>query len=245
MDKLKDILNTRYVYDDYIPELTKLFDKIEAIDLADCKFTPEAERIIKMYYGKVLFTNSADPELNKLLLHNNGTKVDYKADFLPLVFDFNSVDDLLRLFSSINQEGKYIVKQEGVSQPKRIAAIIMLTMMFPKVTLEIGHDIVDVFALARTEWLKANKHHDEYFLLDGISLARKTVDASGNVKMFDGTSVKEELFVHMYKVLPIDFGTRMIVKDDEFSLIFQRCLQVLDAKHETELRMLDFLERRH
>ncbi|MBQ2885909.1 MAG: hypothetical protein IJE43_19460 [Alphaproteobacteria bacterium] len=243
MEKLKELLGTKYVYNDYVLDLTRILDNVKEIDLADCKFGPNAVEVLRKYYGRVLFVNSTDPNLNQILLHNNGIKVADTRELESLSLDFNSVDELLALLKSLDSKGAYQIKQSSISQPKRIATITLMTLLMPSITLDIGLDVKDVFSFARTEWLKTNKHHDEYWLVSGTSLLKVKVE-NNTVRLLDGSLMKESNFVKNHMAMPVEFGTEVLIKDEEFNLIFTKCLQVLDARHEAEHRMLDFLERR-
>lgn len=243
MEKLKDILGTKYVYNDYELELMRVLDSVTEVDLADCKFGPKTCDILRKYYGRVLFVNSTDLDLNRILLHNNGIKVANSKEFESLTLDFNSVDELLVLLKSLDKNGVYKIENSAISQPKRIATIVLITLLMPSITLDIGRDLGDVFSFARMEWLKTNKCHDEYWLVSGLSLIRVKIE-NKTAKLLDGSVLKESNFVKNQMVMPIEFGTKVLIKDEEFSLIFTKCLQVLDARHETEHRMLDFIERR-
>ena len=97
MKKLKDLLNTRYVYNSYLTKLDQVLREIaeneRELDLAECNFTPQAVGVIRHYYGKIYFVNSADTRLNQLLLANNGCLTAKMDNPQLLKFDFKNVED--------------------------------------------------------------------------------------------------------------------------------------------------------
>lgn len=244
MVKLKDILNTRYIYDDYITRLIRVCETYSELDLADCKFTPRAEGIIRRYYGKVFFINSKDERLNTLLLHNNASVGAKLENSKKLQCDFRNVEEFKAFLSSLDKKGHYTVDTDSLDKDlKRVATLTMLTLMYPEMVIDVFNDLTDIFSFARREWLKCNKKHDAYWLVDNSALIEITVE-NGSVRLSDGRVIKEDAYVQMFTVMPVDFGTRMLVHDEEFRPIFLRCFKVLDEKRETQKRMLDFLERR-
>lgn len=243
MEKLSELLNTRYIYDDFIHEFNEVCETHSELDLAGCKFTPNAERILKSHYGRVYFIDSEDEEFNKLLLHNNLSKTARLDNVKILPMEFNTVDDLLEIFRKLDKTGHYRVDESYGNQVKRVVVIVMLTMMFPDMVLDVGINLKDVYEFARKEWLKVSKHHDEYNYVDGQSLINVKVHNDGKVYLINGNVLKESAFVHMYPAMPIDFGSKVIVKDEEYSMIFNSCLRILDSKTESEKHMYDFLER--
>lgn len=246
MKKLKDLLNTRYVYNSYLTKLDQVLREIaeneRELDLAECNFTPQAVGVIRHYYGKIYFVNSADARLNQLLLANNGCLTAKMDNPQLLKFDFKNVEEFKQLLMSLDKTGNYVLA------PGRditiIATATIIIMMYPNLMLDVDNRIGEIFKFARNEWLKCNEHHDAYWLVDNTGLVKLPVDENGYVKLIDKRLVKESVLVKLYNVMPIDFGTRVIIKDDEFRPIFQNALRVLDTKHEPERRMLDFLERR-
>ena len=244
MKKLKDILDTKYIYDDFTGDLDKVCRTEKELDLAGCKFTPSAEAVLKKYYGSVRFINSEDPELNKLLVHNNIAKISHMKDPQLLKLNTNNASDLIRLLQGLDRQGNYIIDFDSIGQAKRIATETIITMMFPEITIDVSIDLKDIFDFSRREWLKCNKHHDEYWYVDCQSLIEVTVRPDGKVHTVDGKTLKESAFLRMYNAMPKDFGTKVIAKDEEYSGIFRACLKILDTKRETEKHMIDFLERR-
>lgn len=242
MKKLKDILGTKYIYDSYVKEFAKVLSQETELDLADCVFTPPAERLLRSYYGKVYFINSADSTLNRLLLSNNGCLTARLDNLKTLEFNFKNVEDFTNMLKHLDKEGHYKLGEGRDSVT--IATAVILVMMYPDMLIDVDNRLSDIFSFARNEWLKCNEHHDEYWLVDNTALQKLTANEDGKFVLPDKHVVKENILVQMYNVMPIDFGTRVIIKDDEFRPIFQNALRVLDMHHESERRMIDYLERR-
>lgn len=244
MVKLSDILGTRYIYDDYASKLLTVFKQYDEVDLAGCKFTPKAESALRTFYGKVYFINSEEDQLNAILQHNNIAKVSRMEGATKLEMDFNDVGEFKRFLAGLDKHGHYFVERAlGDFDMKPIATLTILAMMFPQMIIDVGKDLSNIFNFARYEWLKCSKKHDEYWLVDNNALIKIQVD-DGYVRMLDGRVIKEDAFIQMFNVMPVDFGTRVIIKDEEFRPIFQNSLEVLDEKRERQHIMLDFLERR-
>lgn len=243
MEKLKDLLNTRYIYDDFIHDFNEICETHSELDLAGCQFTPNAEAVIKRHYGRVYFINSEDEERNKILLHNNFSKTARLDNVKDVPMNFNSADELLSILSRMDKHGNYRINEVDGTHMKRVVIGVILTMMFPQMTLDAGIYLKDIYEFARKEWLKVNRHHDEYNYVDGQGLINVRVQDDGKVYLVNGSVLKENTFVRMYVAMPVDFGSRVLIKDEEYSTIFDSCLRLLDSKVESEKHMYDFLER--
>lgn len=93
MQKLCEMLGTKYIYDEYFNDLKEALSSVKEIDLADCKFTPKCERVLRDYYSTVLMRNTKDKDLDSILLYNVSAKNSTVFKSQPIRVNFNNMDD--------------------------------------------------------------------------------------------------------------------------------------------------------
>lgn len=234
MVKLKTLMGTKYIIDAHVNKLqevlTECGDKSEVVDLGYCRFGHQSEAMLRKFYYKVTFVNSAEEDLDKILKHNNSA-VNYrgKRPVFLITSSIASTEELKALFLEIKANKSDVVYQFNEYQKAtvkcRSIAILML-LKFPNACIDMGGKLGDIFKQVRVDWLKSKKQHSSYlevcgrsigdsFVKEGSAVVERIVE-EGYVYVPGTGKVKEELYVEEFNVLPGKFSREVLVMDEEF-----------------------------
>lgn len=242
---LKDLLGTMYVTEDYTAKLNKVLETTkDVIDLARCKFSPGAHRILMKHYKTVEFCNSIDPELDKILKHNcNVGKVEYpKERVVPLVAKFESPEEVLALLKSLSPEKLYTFPDPATNMFKTAALAILITMVNPKISLDLRGCTNEVFNQIRLDWLKTPQPHNRYYAISGAGIIMCEKDSEGMFQYPGHPKMTEEMFIKTFTVIPSDFGTKQLSGVPEYQEVWDSCVRILYNNNVKGKLMKDFIE---
>ena len=242
MEKLKDILGTKYLTIDYTGKFKQILETHTELDLADCKLNPMCEVIMREYYGKVKLINSSDERLNEILMHNQRAAEDKTClNSISLPIDVNSQDEILQFFKGIDKSRIYSLENCKVNRLRCLSLAILLTMRNPEVVLDMREFAVDLYKAVRVDWLPCRELHTKYTEVVGMAIIERDV-VNGKVFIPGEGEIDEELFVYTHNALPSLFGTTKLTKNAEFKEVWDSALRNLLSSLDSIKIMRDYIE---
>lgn len=154
--KLSDLMNTRYIIDDFKMKLIKALNKQRdsnpgtdtIIDLAGCKFGPLSASVIDDRAGEFVFINSADDKLDTLCKTNHEIALskieEYPILSVPEEFYGNELKDWI----TQTPTGKYKLKLSLTNYPQELAAVLFI-MARPDCELDLTDYLYDLFTIIK------------------------------------------------------------------------------------------------
>lgn len=240
MEKLFNLIGTKYLTWDFRDDLKQVLSSVEEVDLAGCKFTPPCEQVLRKFYGTVHMINSRDERLNKILEHNTYAKSIEPIESVPLDVNIRSIETFKDVLKNLSTDLVYDISQYSTAPRKCEALVTAITLKRPEIKIDLGSYIKIIFDFVRESWLKLPKHHDKYWMLSGQALMEVEVH-NGCIQLENGGYVTEKQFVQMNCVLPIEFGTEVLIFNEEFRSLWSDCVRILDMKEKKEKHMKDYL----
>lgn len=242
MEKLKDILGTKYLTIDYVGKFQQVLESRSELDLADCKLNPACEVIMRKFYGKVKFINSSNEVLNDILVHNQKAVEDRTClNAISLPIAVNSQDEILQFFHDIDKTRIYSLENCKVNRLKCLSLAILLTMKFPEVVIDMREFAKDLYQSVRIDWLPCRELHDKYTEVIGMAVIEREV-VNGKVFIPGEGLIDEELFVYTHNALPSLFGTTKLARNPEFKEVWDSALQNLVSSLDSIKTMKDYIE---
>lgn len=242
MEKLYELMGTKYICDWHVGKLQEVLSTHKEIDLWLCKFTNYSEKVLRDFYGKCKFINSRDKRLNNILEANEKV-VTYKCTMekIPIPIDFNSQDEILHFVKNANTSVIYTMENYIKNRSKCISLAIILTMRRPEVIIDLGIYATDVFKQVRIDWLKYFSTQSEYCEVIGTTIVRRIVK-DGKVYIAGVGWVDELIYINKFIVLPAIFGSENITKNSEFKEVWDNAVMNLFSSIEEEKKMKDYIE---
>lgn len=216
---LQERMNTRYITNSLEYMFRKVLEDVASVhgtlDVALCKFGPNCSYMMREFYGRINFINSANKELNDLLQNNMKAWSELQTLEEWREWNFSGIDtfnDVKDLCLSIPVGTK--LKVPRLSKSSQIAACVFLIMTRPDLNIDTVNCSMDIYTFVRDAWVMKRQPHDKYiqFLQPEIRVV-ECVD--GMIFTPETGSLDETLFVNTQQVLPYDFGSiPLIVPND-------------------------------
>ena len=242
--RLDEALGTRYITIDYVRDLDEFLSKNSSVDLANCRFTPKAEQVLRKYYDKVEFINSTNKALNALLQMNMEASKQKPPVSVPLRANIRQPQDVLTIFRSLDENVIYNLSEMSKQNenPMHVCYLAILIMMKkPQIMFDLEYYAIKVFETVRKDWLKVRGHHDAYWELDAMSLVKREVK-DGMVYVQGTGNILEVNYVREFTVLPYEFGTQDLYGHPEFEDVWLNALTALTQQTTKIKTMKDFIE---
>ena len=238
MEKLYELMGTKYICDWHVGQLQQVLQKHKEIDLWLCKFTNYSEKVLRDFYGKCKFINSGDEKLNNILEANEKI-ASYKCDIekIPLPVHFNNQDDIIHFVKNPNTEVIYTMDNYTNNRIKCVSLAIILSMRRPDVVIDLGFYAADVFKQVRIDWLKYFSEQPEYYEVIGTTIVRRVVK---NKKVYVAGAgwIDEPIYVNKFLTLPSAFGSKNTTKRP----VWDNAVLNLFNYVEEEKKMKDYIE---
>lgn len=242
LEKLSDLVGTKYITNDHTGVLCKILEMHTEIDLAGCKLSPESERIIRQYYGKITFCNSKDMVLDNILKHNREAVADTKhLTAVPLPIDIITEEEVIKYFKTIDKSKIYSLENCRINKVKCLSLAILLTIRHPDVVFDLREFASDLFKQVRLDWTNSNKKHRLYNEVIGTAIVEREV-IDDKVQIPGVGYITEELFVSSYNALPADFGKVNLYGHPEFKAVWDTAIKNLMGTLEDTKTMRDYIE---
>ena len=254
---VRDILETKYITNamarKFDAALTNLYKPGDVVDLAGCKFGPEAAVIISQKYPYVDFRNSEDEELDKILKNNTRIKRSVAVEPYEKV-DFTKIknyQDLLELSKTIPQGAKIEPVVSG-DVPKPLAALILLMLTRTDIEYDIYYVGSFIGEYICDEWRFIAEDHDTYIEFTQPGFRILEVDEYGCIGPIGKKKVPKDIYINQHLVLPGNFGSYDITANTtesgkysgEYSGIISKCIKELTAKQAVKKTLLSMLQYR-
>lgn len=152
--KLKELMGTRYIIDDFARKLTLELDRQVStnvsivVDLSRCKFGPKSAEVINNNMGRIRFINSTDESLNKLCEENYYVANIEQDNYPPLEVPKEFYHDELKDWVLSTPTGKYTIKLELSNYSQELATVLFI-MARPDCELDITSCIYDIFNIIK------------------------------------------------------------------------------------------------
>lgn len=241
MVSLREKMGTQYFTVDHVGKLELILRELEKqeVDLAFCRFTPGAERVLAKFYSKITFRNTEHKELDELLKRNNKAANTPAPKEVELVVDLSDGTKLIENIAALDINNIYHVR--SLADSKLMAFVILVMMKRPKIQFDLGNQLGLLVREVRRFWEPAATLWDKYWELSGEAmLVRDTPDEFVSI-LGDGI-MKKEIYVSRYKVLPYVFSTdATIVNLPEFEVLYNTMVDRL-LKVTRVRRIKDMLE---
>lgn len=257
--KLKELFNTQYLYKTFVIDLDYLFNSISALrrdasltvhpvskevenifnaaksgapiefDLAGCKLTPDCVSCIMSGMHKGIdFCDSADPSRDAILLENKrriGTNTESFIDLPDFVLGSMIKDYVASLDNT--KTYKIPLKDRQIYFP--LAFIVQCCR--PKVNIAPGGLTNDYLKFIGSNFtIKDLQPYDKFYYItkEGV----RTVQLNAERQLYDQkmglVSIPDAL--NMGVLVPAIFGVENTLKTSGFDLVFERCLNSLQAQ---------------
>lgn len=241
MVKLRDKMGTCYFTVDHVGKLNQVLAGLEGqeVDLAFCRFTPGAERILARYYSKIDFHNTEHKELEELLQRNTEAARMPAPKEVELKVDLSNGTKLIDNIRSLDVNTIYHVTSLG--DPKLMAFVILVMLKRPKIQFDLGGQLGLLVQEVRRYWEPAATLWDKYWELSGEAMIVRNFPDEYVTILGDGI-IKKEAYVARYKVFPYVFGTDAeAAKLPEFETLYNTMVDRL-MKVTKVRRIKDMLE---
>lgn len=187
------INSLRYLLIDKLQEYIKSGEDI-TVDLAGVKFGPDSARELVMYYDKLEFINSEEPELDALLKKNRYITLNPEEEWPELDMSMFTKENWQELIHDV-PAGKYKVKLDA-SDVARRCILIFLIMARPDIDFDLTDCLMDIARIITTHVFVSSFNDEEAYLVEPPYVSRvKISDLSYNDNM----------------VIPVSFGRDRIV----------------------------------
>lgn len=245
MERLRDLMGTQFMTVAHTSQLSEVLSKASGpLDLRNCKFTPPAYEVLRQYFGKIEFHDTYNPEINKILEHNNvaHTKV---VESEPLNIDFETFEEFLGIYKNIDIHKVYnLSNMKDANTLKCRSAAVLFMLHKPAVMFDLQEKAINIFEYVRDSWLKTrSRNYDAYWEVDGMSIWKRDVK-DGEVYIPGVGTISEETYVREYLVLPYEFGTVDLYGEPDFKLVWDTALSTLIPKKREKLTIKKFIEVR-
>lgn len=248
--KLCELANTKYFHDGVVGELRDALNtavKNEYIvDLAGCRFNSvNAVRELAGFYSKLQFVESEIPELDTILKHNcqvaNGGAKLIGARLLDCTyFTPNALHDYLKTFDKMQVYKLPDMLHYPGNKALVYNIVILVSIIFPETVIDVGPNLTEIFKIVRSKWVNRRGPHRYYWEVCGSSLIKREV-IDGRVYIPMEGYFTEEDFIYNRVVLPVEFGTKKIGRDPEFSDVLQNAVNVLTTVPDDGHKLKDYI----
>lgn len=246
--KLCDVIGTKYMINAINGLFRNTMDKLvgmdDVLDLADCRFGPKCEAILREYYSKIQMCNTEDEVLDKMLKNNCGPASEKVEDYEILdLSNTKSIDTALTLINSLPSSAKYTVNV-NLSAPLDKITTILLIMARSDIEFDISRCATDIFDFVRESWLSSAKSHDSYYELNAphVQLVKRNKDGKFGDDSYGYMS--EDIFIRRRIVVPAEFGNSQIIVldenievDEEWMPVVEKCMNTVDMLTASENRV--------
>lgn len=148
MEVLHEIIGTKYIIDKLNRRFRNALDSLigKEVDLAYCRFGPESADILNEYYDKIIFRNTEDKQLDKLLIFNRNLILNPEEPWPTL--DFGSVVHKDTWFEDIPKipSGKYLIDidRDDIVQE---CLLILTIMIRPDIDMDLSNCMADIMGI--------------------------------------------------------------------------------------------------
>lgn len=212
-------LETKYIINSMVGKFSNLFKRAMElnlpVDLSDCKLGPDCASELRKYYGKVKIINSTDEVLNKIL--NDNTEAALITSYAPypeMVFPTRITIETLMQYIQDTKDGAQLHPTVMTGESKKLAFLTLFIMIRPDVDVDIHDCAIALYDYISSDWELCRVSHDKY-----IQFMRPDwciIECNNGIMGTPYTGyMSEDLYISKYDVLPYDFGTKMLLEEDE------------------------------
>lgn len=200
MEMLHEIIGTKYIIDKLNRRFRNTLDSLigKEVDLAYCRFGPESADILNEYYDKIIFRNTEDDKLDKLLIFNRSLVLN-PEDVWPTL-NFGDVVHKETWFEDIPKipSGKYLIEinRNDIVQE---CLLILTIMIRPDIDMDLSNCMADIMGIVSRKIDITDFEDEDVYIVKTpyIYMAKRS-----DVTKLNGT------------VIPISFGRdKMIALD--------------------------------
>ena len=245
MEKLKDLLGTRFLHSEMVNELKKVLLDYKELDLADCKFGPLCVSELSNWYGRIKFIDSSNPLQNEILKHNMAAVKTTRPGLYPIRYNFTSDKELVDYLNTEFEVGNVYnmtVIPSDVPPIRAYSVAILLQLSHPEIMIDCGDKLANIFKQVRIDWLLGNpKPKSAYNEISGKGLIRREV-VNGQVYVPGEGMIDEDIYKNEYLCLPAEFGSVNLMKDPEWEKVIITAIKSVQSTNVRTLRMKDLIE---
>lgn len=258
MIKLKDKLGTMYIHRHFIGPMEAIFKEYqsEVIDLADCRFMPDAEKVLRKYYLTNTFCNTERgcEEWDRILKSNCEAARQPTVQTVPLPFDVHNSTELCALWETMSVDVVYNIDEYRLrnSSSRRVRAMTILTTIFhPEFTIDLGASAKQIFEAVRADWLGTGEQCEQYIEVDGNAVFEVTINREANgIRLeesewsvyrpgYGNRSLRD--YIRDYCVLPKYFGEEPCDDNENMRLVISTAIRDLFTEEVHSPKMKDFI----
>lgn len=145
---LREVIGTRYIINKINKRLRLTLDTLveQEVDLNGCRFGPDCVSILEKYYDKIIFRNTEDPALDKLLQDNRHHILNPDEEWPTL--DFAQVVKKETWYEDIPKvpKGKYLIKIDTGDVVQECLLILMI-MARPDIEYDLSNCMADIMGM--------------------------------------------------------------------------------------------------
>jgi hypothetical protein len=253
--RLRDLLKTRYVISTHQAgldaALTSFLGKGVTVDLCECKLSPECAGVIRRFYGRVKFIDSANEHQNAYLEHN-AKAVNENAEVREHIPIGKDIVSLMQYIKDMKEDVVYDVKHWDDSPVGMQAFVILVMLARPEIKIDVMKKAKSVFETIRQHWVYGAYEHDSYLELVGAGYGKGIIGSysamvkrdvvNGEVYVPGDGKMPVDIYLHTYYAIPYEFGTECLVESKEFAKLYDWAADTLEEKPVTRPTMLSYIE---